>query len=263
MPEAAQLQHSSQRLEIIATRLHERAVTYERQRDSRCVFTRAYAMMTRSIAAELPKSGAADADWIVQLAEAFAARYLAALDARDRRGAEAPAWKAVFDALERRRTSTLEDLVFAMTAHIVHDLPLALCDVSPPQGPDEAHIYDFHAVNEMMGHTIDPIQEEVARRYSPYTRWLDRLAEGYDEILTNYGVRMSRGLAWYNACRLSDERSREEVEAAINRNPERVVAEVMDPPVRSLRILLRLSRLIARLGRRWPEARQNKAVEQK
>jgi hypothetical protein len=249
---ASPLLHSSETLVLLAQRLQERAITYERKRDSRCVFTLAYAMMTRSIAAELPKAGSADIAWIVQLAEAFSIRYFSALDARDRHEAEAPAWKTVFDALERRRTSTLEDLVFAMTAHIVHDLPLALSDISPASGPVEAHIYDFHAVNEMMGHTIDPIQEEIARRYSPYTRWLDRLAEGYDEILTNYGVRMSRGLAWYNAIRLSDPRSRADAEDAINRSAECVVAQVLNPPIWSLRVLLRIGRLIARLGRRWP-----------
>jgi hypothetical protein len=83
-----------------------------------------------------------------------------------------------------KRTSVLEDLVFAMAVHIMHDLPLALGDISPQRAPDVSHIADFHAVNAMMGSSIDEIEAQVAKRYSPYISWLDHLAGRHDEILT-------------------------------------------------------------------------------
>lgn len=237
------------RLGAIASELERLTARLEHERDSRCVFTYAYAIMTRKIAVDLSGQPAADADWIVSLADAFSKRYFAAIEAYDRGELGEGAWRTVFDALENRRTSVLEDLVFAMTGHIVHDLPLALGDL----GFEPGRIAGFQSVNEMLQGTIDVIQREVARRYSPVLRWLDRLAEGYDQILTGYGIRMSRGLAWYNALRLADPRAREDALSAIERSPELVVSNVLDPPRLSLRLVLRLVRLIVRLGRRWPK----------
>jgi hypothetical protein len=236
------------RLGAIATELERVTARLEQAHDSRCVFTYAYAIMTRRIALDLTSREAADADWIASLAEAFSKRYFAAIDAYDRGELTEGAWLTIFDALRNRRTSALEDLVFAMTGHIVHDLPLALGDV----GPVPEQIFDFQQVNEMMKGTIEVVEREVARRYSPFLHWLDRLAEGYDQIVTDYGIRMSRGLAWYNALRLADPRARDDARASIERSPGLVVANVLDPPKISVRILFRVLRLLVRLGRRWP-----------
>ncbi|MGH9199510.1 MAG: DUF5995 family protein, partial [Acidimicrobiia bacterium] len=191
------------RLDAIAERLDSYVARYERARDSRCVFTYAYAIMTRSIRDEIHQSGIADPEWVVALAETFAAQYFEALDAYDQGEPLPPAWDKVFKTILARRTSVLEDLVFGITAHIVHDLPLALIDVGLATN-GRSHIHDFHTVNAMMSGMIDTMQDQVARRYSPLIHWLDWMIEGYDEILSNYGIRMSRGLAWYNAERLLD-----------------------------------------------------------
>jgi len=151
-----------------------------------------------------------------------------------------------------KRTSVLEDLIFGMAVHIVHDLPLALRDVSGGGQLDTTHIDDFHAVNDMMASSIPAIQAAVAKRYGPYVRWLDRLGENYDEIVTNYGIRMARGLAWYNAVRLHDPRSEADTRAAIEHSPAVVVSNVLRPPIRSVRWLLRASRLLVSVLRRWP-----------
>jgi hypothetical protein len=240
------------RLDAIAERLDDYAARYERARDSRCVFTYAYAIMTRRIRDELPLSGITDPEWVVSLAETFAARYFEALDAYDRHEPLPPAWEKVFKTILARRTSVLEDLVFGITAHIVHDLPLALIEVGLGTN-GRSHIHDFHTVNDVMSDTIDAMQDQVSRRYSPLINWLDHMVEGYDEILTNYGIRMSRGLAWYNAERLLDPDSIEEAKAAIEKSPGIVVDAVMSPPFWSLRIVLRAVRWLLAFLRRWPK----------
>jgi hypothetical protein len=240
------------RLDAIAERLDSYVARYERARDSRCVFAYAYAIMTRRIRDEIHLSGLADPEWVVALAEAFAARYFQALDDFDQNEPLSPAWDKVFRAILDRRTSVLEDLLFGITAHIVHDLPLALVDVGLTTN-GRSHIHDFHAINEMMSGTIDTMQDQVARRYGPVIYWLDRMVESYDEILTNYGIRMSRGLAWYNADRLLDPDSIEDAKAAIEKNPMIVVDAVMNPPFWSLRIILRGVRWLIALLRSWPK----------
>jgi len=237
------------RMLTLIDELRTRADAYEASRDSRCVFTRAYTLMTIRLARCLEDGRIVDPEWITRLAEAFAARYFAALDGRS----DSTAWQAVFATLANRRTSVVEDLVFAMTAHIVRDLPHALGDVDfLDSGPERIH--DYHVVNEIMGEAVDEIQERMSERYAPSIRILDRMTKRYDEILTNYGVRLSRGMAWYNATRLADPASRSEAEKSIERSPQHFMNQVLRPPIWSLRIALRLLRVVVSYRRRWPAA---------
>jgi hypothetical protein len=233
----------------LVNELRTRADGYEANRDSRCVFTRAYAVMTIRLARCLEEGRIADPEWVTRLAEAFAARYFAALDGQS----NSSAWQAVLTTLAKRRTSVVEDLVFPMAGHIVRDLPHALGDVAfLDQGLQR--IYDYHAVNAIMGEAVDEIQNRMSERYAPNIRILDRMSEGYDEILTNYGVRLSRGMAWYNAMRLADPASKSEAEVSIEKSPQEFMSQVMNPPIWSLRIVLWLLRRMVSYRRRWPAA---------
>jgi hypothetical protein len=239
------------RLEAIAARLDRRRVELEQARDSRCVFTCAYVLLTRRLARGLPHAGYRDAAWIVELAETFAELYFDALDASAAGRPAGEAWDSVFDAIDRRHSSVLEDLVFSMTAHIVHDLPVALDRVGR-EGADGSHIADFHAVNRTMAEAIDEIEAAISRRYAPWVRQLDRLGRPYSRILSSYGIRMARGLAWYNADRLADPASRAEARASTARSVKTFVGEVLHPPVWTARTALRFGRFVVGLFRRWP-----------
>src|SRR5437016_853654 len=132
----------------LAELLEDKAVAYERQRDSRCVFTLAYALMTRRLAEAFGESDV-DWEWIGLLAGTFASHYLMALDAADTAASPPPAWADVFGTMRTTRTSVLEDLVFPMTVHIVRDLPHALCDVGLVHD-GRHHLREFHHVNDLM-----------------------------------------------------------------------------------------------------------------
>jgi Family of unknown function (DUF5995) len=239
------------RLEALAARLDERRIALEQARDSRCVFTCAYVLITRRLARGLPGAGYLDPAWIAELAEAFAGLYLHALDASAARGSAGEAWDAVFVAIDRRHSSVLEDLVFSMTAHIVHDLPAALDRVGR-EGADGSHVHDFHAVNRTMAEGIDEIETAIAKRYAPWVRQLDHLGRPYSRILSSYGIRMARGLAWYNADRLADPASRTEARASTARNVKEFIDEVLHPPAWTARTGLRVGRFVVGLFRRWP-----------
>lgn len=235
----------------IAERLDALRWEFEQAKDSRCVFTYAYVLITLQIARELSSPAYREPAWIVGLAEAFSQRYFDALEASSRGQSVSPGWDKVFRAMARKRSSVLEDLIFSMTVHIVHDLPLTLRQVGM-EDADGSHIHDFHAVNAAMGEEIQPIERSISRRYAPYIAWLDRIDRREEDLLTNYGIRVSRGIAWYNGTRLADPSSEREALASIERAPCDFVDEVLDPPVYSLRTLLRLGRLIVGFLRRWP-----------
>jgi hypothetical protein len=239
------------RLDALAERLDERRIALEQQHDSRCVFTCAYVLITRRLARGLGSAGYENPGFIVGLAETFAGLYLAALDASAAGEPVGEAWGCVFDAIDRKHSSVLEDLVFSMTAHIVHDLPLAL-DRLGAVAAARSHVHDFHAVNETMGAGITEIENTISRRYAPWVRQLDHLGRPYSRILSNYGIRMSRGLAWYNAVRLADPASRADAQAGTERSVREFVEEVLHPPTWTLRTGLRVGRFLVGLLRRWP-----------
>lgn len=240
-----------ERLAALAEQLDGHAARLEAERDSRCVFTYAYAFMTRRLAAELPAAGMADPEWVVALAEAFGARYVTAVTGWDDDRVSVPAgWAAVFETICPKRTSPLEDLVFAMAAHIIRDLPHALTDVGLEDAQGRSRVSDFHAVNRVMGHTVDDMQAAIGERYAPYLRWLDRVGRAQDELLSNYGIRMTRGMAWYNATRLLDPASSAEAVESIEESPGDFVREIMRQP------LLRALRLMVHSLRRWPAAQR-------
>jgi hypothetical protein len=235
------------RLEAIAARLDRRRVELEQARDSRCVFTCAYVLLTRRLARGLPHAGYRDAAWIVELAETFAELYFDALDASAAGRPAGEAWDSVFDAIDRRHSSVLEDLVFSMTAHIVHDLPAALDRVGRGD-----HVHDFHAVNRTMADGIDEIETAISKRYAPWVRQLDHLGRPYSRILSSYGIRMARGLAWYNADRLADAASRDDARGSTERSVREFVDEVLHPREWWIRTFLRGGRFLVGLFRRWP-----------
>lgn len=237
----------NQRLEALELRLYDLANAYEAREDSRCVFTYAYGFMTERLRKELPEADLADPEWIVALAETFGALYVAAVTGWDEdRGRVPRAWQSVFETICPKRTSPLEDLVFAMAAHIIRDLPHALLAVGLSDDQGRSHIDDFHAINRIMGGTIDEMQSRIGQRYARYLRWLDRVGRADDELLSNYGIRMSRGMAWYNATRLRDSGSADLVRDSIDRSPGEFIEVIMGQP------LLRLSRLLVHSLRRWP-----------
>ena len=240
-----------ERLGAVVEDLRERADALEARRDGRCVFTRTYARMTARLAACLEDGRIDDPDWVTTLAEAFAARYVAALDGK----ADSRAWAEVFAAItgRRPRTSVIEDLVFALTAHIVRDLPYALQDADF-LAPGRSRVHDFHAVNAIMGEALEDIQADIAERYAPTVKVLDRLSKRYDEILTNYGVRMSRGMAWYNAMRLSDAASRDDAARSIEESPIVFMRQVLSPRLWITGLAFRTMRIAVSFRRRWPAA---------
>jgi uncharacterized protein DUF5995 len=99
---------------------------------------------------------------------------------------------------------------------------------------------------------IAEIENTISRRYAPWVRQLDHLGRPYSRILSNYGIRVARGLAWYNAVRLADRSTRADALASTATSVRQLVDEVVHPPAWTLRTVLRAGRFLVGLFRRWP-----------
>jgi hypothetical protein len=241
------------RLPQLADELDKYVCKYEVAKDSRAIFTFAYVKITRTLAERLLLAGFEHPEWVVSLAEHFSARYVEALDAWDQNSQNIPpAWKTVFETIALKRTSVLEDLVLGMTAHIVHDLPLSLTEVGLSSQNGQTHIFDFHQMNELLAKDIQSIADGVTSRYEPFFRWIDHLERRQTVVLTNFGFRVSRGVAWYNACRLLDPTSQEKAQRSVTNSVIALVNDVRRPPLWSLRFLFRGLRWVAAWFRVWP-----------
>jgi hypothetical protein len=213
------------RLRAVIARLEDLQHRFEREHDSRAVFSLVYATITAEIDRQLDTMELYDPDWLVSLAEVFAARYFAAIEAYDAHRRVAPAWGAVFEAISSR-TSVLEDVVYPMTAHIVHDLPLALLDAGFDVANAGTRLHDFDQVNRVMEKAIEPIRRRVTKRYSPALRFLDKMERRYDVLLSDYGIRMSRAQAWYDALRLRDPETERAVRLMLESTPKQLIDSV-------------------------------------
>lgn len=238
---------------------------YEATRDSRAVFAYAYLNLTLDLAEWLadPDGPFDDPDWVADLAVAFGARYRTAMDALDdwhqddtvdvddedalHESVPRP-WADVYRAICRNRSTVLEDLVFAMGAHITYDLPHALLEVET----DTDRLADYHLMNDVLASRTDAIQAVVTNRYNVTISRLERVTGGADEVFTNYWLRVGRSMAWYNAMRLQSPRSRAAAEDAIARSTAALIASVRTTGPWVLRSGYRLARSLLTLTRRWP-----------
>jgi hypothetical protein len=207
--------------------------------------------------------------WVADLAETLAAQYFAAMDGIDdwlaTRDAQVAAplrsddlpeeipkpWRDVYAATAGGRSYVLEDVLFAMMAHISYDLPQALQRM--PQSTDgTSHIDDFHTMNSVLGDVIDLVQQEVGTRYSFGLLFLDRLLAREDEIMSSYGIRLARGMAWYNSERLRDPDSASAATRSITNSTAAFIQEVRAPADWRLRLALSIARPLVPTCRRWP-----------
>lgn len=238
---------------------------YDDARDSRAVFAYAYYNLTQDLVDRLAGGEEFnEPNWVADLAVAFGTRYMAAMDAidgweRDHASDTAPGdsldekvpqpWADVYRAICHARSTVLEDLVFAMGAHITYDLPHALLEV----GMDADQLADYHRMNDVLASRTDAIQDAVTDRYNRLVARLDRVTGGADERFTNYWLRIGRSMAWYNAMRMQSPRSRAVAERSIEKTTFYLIESVRSSGPGLLRFGFQVYRRLLPLTRRWPE----------
>lgn len=238
------------RILAVADRITAEVRRLDDARDSRAVFAYTYELMTRGIAAEVDRAGFQDPDWVATSVERFAEYFFVAHQNWDSEREVSEGWRVVLKRLRETRTSVLEEMILGMTVHIVFDLPHAIIDATNSGAELHRRMYDHHRLNSVIGGAIDSIQDKVSAKYWSLLRWLDIFAGNQDEIVTNFGIRVGRGMAWYNAQRLLDPEQSTDAEKSLAKSVSVIANDILDPPM--LGWAIRLLRLLSSLFRRWP-----------
>jgi hypothetical protein len=256
---------------LIGERLVNYLARYEQAHCPEAVFAYAYLRLTKKLELALAEGNPAflDPPWVADLATSLASEYFSTMDAIDSWVASSGGsresklvphdlpevvpepWREVYVASRGSRSYVLEDALFPMMAHISYDLPMALLRMADRMDVS-VHIADFHRMNDVLGTAIDGVQDDLASRYSWALADLDLLFTGQDELFSNYGIRLSRGIAWYNFERLSDPLAREAAENSIKRSTGALIRQVREPADWKLRMALRVARLVIPERRQWP-----------
>lgn len=272
MDEKKEIEKRNVQLMDLAKKIHSYQRKYEKEHDGRAVFAYIYCKMTKKTAEYLAECYPTphDPDWIVTLAEAFAARYFAAMNALDRwqegRANGNPAsilkewkqnipqpWLAVYKATRPGQSSVLEDLVFAMMAHITYDLPYALKAINF----SKEYIADYQTMNDILGQQIGSFEQDVTRRYSRFLTFLDRITGNYGYFFTDLGIRTTRSLAWYNACLLNNPSAQEAASVSLEQSTGQFINYIRNPKEWYLGVLISVLRWLtpvrSQWRRKWPE----------
>jgi hypothetical protein len=192
---------------------------WEGAADRRAFFLSCYALMTRNVLSAIEAGDFRDPPWVSGLLDRFADYYFAALESDEDPVASAPdAWRLAFDAAREPHIDVMQNLLLGINAHINYDLVLCLGDVLTPEwhalSDDERHAryLDHCHINDIIGRTIDTVQDQIVERYSPWMEMVDAALGRLDEWLVLKMIARWRDEVWTQAVQrveLPDETARE------------------------------------------------------
>jgi hypothetical protein len=196
-------------MEPVETGTIERMATYLRtweSGDRRRIFLDCYSRMTRNMLAGIKEDRFEDAEWVTGLLHHFADYYFDALTGFERSDERVPSvWIHAHLASRNPKTTTLQNLLLGVNAHINFDLVFALSDVLAPEWADadaalrEMRYRDHCLVNRIIGETVDEVQDEVVEVYSPSLNVVDTFGGPVDELLASWLISRWREKVWQRA----------------------------------------------------------------
>ena len=165
--------------------------------------------MTNNVLAAIEAGEFLDPRWVKRLLQRFAGYYFTALEAYEQRPESAPVvWQVAFDSTSAGDKQPLQLLLLGVNAHINYDLVLTLVDLLQPEWPGlpgerQALRYADHChINDVIGRTIDIVQDQIVEPLSPGMDRVDTVFGPLDEWLTSTLISHWREEVWQNALRL-------------------------------------------------------------
>ena len=182
---------------------------WEEAADERAVFLSCYLMMTRNMLEAIKRDEFHDAAWVDMLLHRFADYYFEALEAYEQDEREAPAvWQMAHNAARQGNLLAVQGLLLGVNAHINYDLVLTLLDLLEPEWESlteeqRAMRYSDHCrVNDVIGSTMDAVQDQVLEPAMPAMDLFDRLLGPLDEKLVSHLISDWRDQVWRKATHL-------------------------------------------------------------
>ncbi len=184
------------------------AKKFESEEDNRTIFLYCYSMMTGNMLKAIEQDKFNDNKWVNKLLHRFAEYYFDALSCYDCGDATPAVWKEVHVAAATKKLHVIQHLLLGVNAHINYDLVLSLYDLLAPEWNDlseemrEKRYQDHCLVNEIIGNTIDKVQDEVVEKYSPLMKVVDRIMGRLDENLLLRLISEWRDSVWQHTLEL-------------------------------------------------------------
>ena len=193
----------------IITHMQSRIREWEAASDDKALFLNCYMMMTSNVLVAIQQQEFDDSAWVNRLLNHFADYYFAALEAYERDPVSAPAvWQRAHAVTRNSEFAALQKLLLGVNAHINYDLVFTLVDLLRPEwrnlsAPQRAARYADHChVNDVIGRTIDAVQDQVLEPAMLGMDYIDKLLGPIDEILISRLITQWREAVWLNAMSL-------------------------------------------------------------
>lgn len=177
--------------------------------DRRAIFLSCYCMMTDNMLKGIQAGEFHDRIWVDRLLHRFAEYYFIALDGYEGSDSDVPdVWRLTFDAARQPGTQTLQNLLLGVNAHINYDLVLTLGELLENEWDHLAEemrdqrYADHCRVNDVIGRTIDRVQDQVVEQWTPDLDLVDKLLGPLDEWMTSRLIRHWREEVWQNAIKM-------------------------------------------------------------
>lgn len=190
----------------IAARMQFLIQEFERGADRRAIFLSCYMMMTQNMLGAIEAGDFYDQVWVYRLVHRFADYYFDGLTVYDLNEASTPAvWRFAHDAAGEPKMHVMQNLLLGVNAHVNYDLVLTLVELLEPEWKGlsaeqrQQRFSDYCKVNEVIGYTIDTVQDEVVERYSPRMDVVDKLLGSLDEWFISELITCWRDEVWERA----------------------------------------------------------------
>ena len=172
--------------------------------DDRAIFLECYMMMTENMLTTVAEGGFEDGPWVADLTHGFAAYYFNALKHYEDHDSP-PVWTFAFDVADSKQAHVLQNLLLGVNAHICYDLIFALVDCVQDEWDTlndderEARRRDFYYVNDVIGATLDAVQDQVVEANNRLMQIVDDVFGRLDEWMIHSLICRWRDQVWQQA----------------------------------------------------------------
>lgn len=132
----------------------------------------------------------------------FANRYIAAYYAYQEGEKVTQSWQCAFDLSTKYWPIVLQHLLIGMNAHINLDLGIAAAEVMQGRNIDKLE-GDFNKINEVLSSLVHDVQQDLVAIWPTFgviLKWTGK----FDDLLTDFSMKLARDGAWKFACSLAD-----------------------------------------------------------